>query len=172
MSGGAVVAVGGGDVAITPVGILCVIGSIAAFSTYVLVSDRVLVRTDSLTAATWTALGAAIGVTFARFVQGVLEAPSGPALASMFANGVATAAAFTLFFVVLGRIGATRTAIVMALEAVIGIALSRDLPRRVGEAHRRDRWCGDPRGRRARRPRDAPADRGERGHCLAVMQSS
>jgi drug/metabolite transporter (DMT)-like permease len=124
VSGGAVVAVGGGDVAITPVGILCVFGSIAAFSTYVLVSDRVLVRTDSLTAATWTAIGAAIGVTFAGFVQGVLEAPSGPALASMFANGVATAAAFTLFFVVLGRIGATRTAIVMAMEAVIGIALS------------------------------------------------
>ena len=106
VSGGAVVAIGGGDVAITPIGILCVIGSIAAFSTYVLVSDRVLVRTDSLTAATWTAIGAAIGVTFAGLVQGVLHAPSGPALASMFANGVATAAAFTLFFVVLGRIGA------------------------------------------------------------------
>ena len=33
-------------------------------------------------------------------------------------------AAFTLFFVVLGRIGPTRTAIVMAMEAVIGIVLS------------------------------------------------
>ena len=75
VSGSAVVAVGGGDVAITPAGMLCVCGSIATFSTYVLVSDRVLVRTDSLTAATWTALGASIGVTFAGFVQGVLEMP-------------------------------------------------------------------------------------------------
>lgn len=39
-------------------------------------------------------------------------------------NGVATAVAFTLFFVVLGRVGATHTAIVMALEAVSGVALA------------------------------------------------
>jgi drug/metabolite transporter (DMT)-like permease len=37
---------------------------------------------------------------------------------------LATATAFTLFFVVLDRIGATRTAIVMALEAVTGIVLA------------------------------------------------
>jgi drug/metabolite transporter (DMT)-like permease len=122
--GGAVVAIGGGEVAITPAGVLCVIGSIVAFSTYVLLSDRVLVRTDSLTAATWTAIGAAVGVTFLGLVQGALEAPSGSAFAALVANGVATAAAFTLFFVVLGRLGATRTAIVMAMEAVIGIVLS------------------------------------------------
>ena len=41
VSGGAIVAVGGGEVAITPVGVLLVCGSIVMFSTYVLVSDRV-----------------------------------------------------------------------------------------------------------------------------------
>ena len=90
----------------------------------------------------------------------------------MVANGVATAAAFTLFFVVLGRIGPTRTAIVMAMEAVIGIALAAIFLDESVKPIVAVGGVGDPRGRRARRPRDAPADRGERGHCLAVMQSS
>ena len=50
--------------------------------------------------------------------------PSGGALAALVANGVATAAAFTLFFVVLDRIGPTRTGICMAFEAVTGIVLA------------------------------------------------
>jgi drug/metabolite transporter (DMT)-like permease len=124
ISGSAIVAVGGGDLAITTTGVLCIAGSIVLFSTYVLVSDRLLVRTDSLTAATWSALGAAAGVTFVGAVRGELEAPDADAFAALLANGVATAVAFTLWFVVLGRIGATRTAIVMAMEAVVGIVLS------------------------------------------------
>jgi len=98
--------------------------SIVMFSTYVLVSDRVLVRTDSITAATWTALGASMGTATFGVLRGDLQAPSGHALAALLANGLATATAFTLFFVVLDRIGATRTAIVMALEAVTGIVLA------------------------------------------------
>jgi drug/metabolite transporter (DMT)-like permease len=94
------------------------------FSTYVLLSDRVLVRTDSITAATWTAIGASMGTATFGVLRGDLEAPSGHALAALFANGLATATAFTLFLVVLDRIGATRTAIVMALEAVTGIVLT------------------------------------------------
>ncbi len=50
--------------------------------------------------------------------------PPRHALAILCANGLATATAFTLFFVVLDRIGATRTAIVMALETVTGIGLT------------------------------------------------
>ena len=53
-----------------------------------------------------------------------LEVPSGGALAALVANGIATAAAFTLFFMVLDRIGPTRTGICMALEAVTGIVLA------------------------------------------------
>lgn len=124
IGGSAFVALGGGDVAITATGVVCVIGSILAFSTYVLVGDRVLSRTDPLTAAAWTALGASAGVTAGGALGGDLAAPSGGALAALLANGVATAAAFTLFFVVLGRIGPTRTAIVMAMEAVAGVVLA------------------------------------------------
>jgi drug/metabolite transporter (DMT)-like permease len=57
-------------------------------------------------------------------LRGQLEVPSGHAMAALLSNGVATAAAFTLFFVTLGRLGATRTAIVMALEAVFGVILT------------------------------------------------
>ena len=124
VSGSAIVAVGGGRLAISATGVLFVGASIVMFSTYVLVSDRVLVRTDSITAATWTAIGASLGTVSYGLVRGDLQAPSGRALAALGANGVATATAFTLFFVVLGRIGATRTAIVMALEAVTGIVLA------------------------------------------------
>jgi drug/metabolite transporter (DMT)-like permease len=124
VSGSAVVAIGGGRVAITGAGVLCVCGSIAFFSTYAIASDRVLQRTDSLTAATWTAIGASAGVLAFGGVRGQLEAPSGHALAALAANGLATACAFTLFFMVLDRIGPTRTGICMALEAVTGVVLA------------------------------------------------
>ena len=50
--------------------------------------------------------------------------PSGRAFAALSGNGIATAAAFVLFFVVLDRIGPTRTGICMAFEAVTGIVLA------------------------------------------------
>lgn len=124
ISGSAVVAVGGGKVAITTTGVLLVCGSIVMFSAYALLSDRVLRRTDSLTAAAWTAIGASAGVTLFGAARGQLEMPSGHALAALVANGFVTAAAFTLFFMVLDRIGPTRTGICMALEAVTGIVLA------------------------------------------------
>jgi drug/metabolite transporter (DMT)-like permease len=124
VSGSATVAVGGGRVAISATGVFCVCGAIVLFSAYALASDRLLVRTDSLTSATWTALGASAGVLGFGAVRGRLEMPTGHALAALCANGVATASAFTLFFVALGRMGATRTAIVMALEAVFGVVLA------------------------------------------------
>ena len=124
LSGSALVALGGGHLAITAAGVGFVGASIVTFSSYVLLSDRVLVRTDSITAATWTAIGASLGTTSFGLARGQLEMPSGHALSLLCANGLATATAFTLFFVVLDRIGATRTAIVMALEAVTGIALT------------------------------------------------
>ncbi len=124
VSGSAVVAVGGGRVAISTTGVLCVCGSIIMFSAYAITSDRALHRTDSLTAATWTALGASAGVLLFGSARGALEAPSGHAMAALFGNGIATASAFTLFFIVLDRIGPTRTGICMALEAVTGVALT------------------------------------------------
>ncbi len=124
VSGSAIVAIGGGDVVISAAGVLCVCGSIVFFSAYAISSARVLHRTDSLTAAAWTAIGASSGVLLVGALRGQLEAPSGHALAALGANGVATASAFTLFFMVLDRLGATRTGICMALEAVTGVVLA------------------------------------------------
>jgi len=124
ISGSAVVAIGGGKVAISTTGVMLVCGSVVMFSAYALLSDRMLPRTNSLTAAAWTAIGASIGVTAFGAVRGELTTPSGHALAALVANGIATAAAFALFFVVLDRIGPTRTGICMAFEAVTGIALA------------------------------------------------
>jgi drug/metabolite transporter (DMT)-like permease len=122
--GGTTVAVGGGRVAITVSGIGFVLGSVALFSTYVVAGHRVIPRTDALTAATWTALGAAGGVTAIGIGQQALHVPSGRALVAIIATASATAIAFTLFFVVLARLGPSRTAIIMALEAVFGVVLS------------------------------------------------
>ncbi len=94
------------------------------FSTYAIASDRLLRRTDSLTAATWTAIGASIGVLSFGAVRGQLEAPTAHAMTAIIANGFATASAFTLWFVVLNRLGPTRTGICMALEAVTGVVLA------------------------------------------------
>jgi drug/metabolite transporter (DMT)-like permease len=122
--GGTIVAVGGGRVAISGGGIGFVLGSVAIFSTYVVLGHRVIPRTDALTAATWTALGAAVGVTVLGVGQQALHRPSGRAFLAIAATAAVTAIAFTLFFVVLTRLGPSRTAIVMAMEAVFGVVLS------------------------------------------------
>jgi drug/metabolite transporter (DMT)-like permease len=122
--GGTTVAVGGGRVAISLGGIGFVLASVALFSTYVVAGHRVIPRTDALTAATWTALGAAMGVTVIGVGQQALHVPSARALLAIASTAVATAIAFTLFFMVLARLGPSRTAIVMALEAVFGVVLS------------------------------------------------
>ncbi|MDQ1533196.1 MAG: hypothetical protein QOF28_957 [Actinomycetota bacterium] len=122
--GGIIVAIGGGRVSITVGGIGFVLASVAFFSTYVVAGHRVIPKTDALTAAAWTALGAAGGVTALGAGQGALHVPSGRALVAITGAALATAIAFTLFFVVLARLGPSRTAIVMALEAVFGAVLS------------------------------------------------
>src|SRR4029077_20316880 len=61
ISGSAIVAIGGGKVAISGAGVLFVCGAVVMFSAYALLSHRVLPRTDSLTAAAWTAIGASVG---------------------------------------------------------------------------------------------------------------
>jgi drug/metabolite transporter (DMT)-like permease len=94
------------------------------FTAYAVLSARVIPTTDSLTAAAWTAIGAASSVLLVGALRANIEAPSAGALGAIVANGVTTAVAFTLWFVVVDRLGATRTAICMALEAVVGVLLA------------------------------------------------
>lgn len=123
IGGAGVVAVGGGDVSITVGGVAFVLGSIVLFSCYALASRRLVPRADPLTAAAWTALGAAATLVVVGGVAGELRAP-GDALGPLVGNGLATAAAFTLFFGAMARLGTSRTAIVMTLEAVSAVVLT------------------------------------------------
>jgi drug/metabolite transporter (DMT)-like permease len=108
---------------IAPVGVAFAMGAVAFFTCYTLASARLLHRTDALTAAAWTAIGATVGMLVAGVVSGQLRA-LGPSLPPLLANGVATATAFTLFFVAIGRLGASRTSVVMTLEAVSAVVLA------------------------------------------------
>jgi drug/metabolite transporter (DMT)-like permease len=99
------------------------LGWVVCFTCYAHAPARVLHRTDAFTAAAWTAIGAATAMLVVGGVSGRLRA-LGPSLPPLLANGVATATAFTLFFVAIGRLGASRTSVVMTLEAVSAVVLA------------------------------------------------
>jgi drug/metabolite transporter (DMT)-like permease len=122
-AGAVVVAVGGGSVSISVTGIVFAMGAVVCFTTYALASARLLPRTDALTSAAWTAIGASSTMLVIGIVTGSLRAP-GESTAPIVANGFATATAFTLFFVAVGRIGASRTSVVMTLEAAFAVVLA------------------------------------------------
>jgi drug/metabolite transporter (DMT)-like permease len=123
IAGTALIVVTGGDVSISPTGIAFALGSAATFSVYLLVSARAVVRTDPMVNGAWVAAGAALSLTTTGLVSGGLRSP-GPDWWLMLGNGVATAAAFSLLFAALGRLGASRTAIVMTLEALSAVVLA------------------------------------------------
>lgn len=124
IAGGALVAVGGGRVAIDVHGLILVAGSITAYSAYVLVSARLVRRTEPMTAAAWVGFGASAGVAIWGGVGGFGSLP-GAAVFDVVVMAVATAAAFALWFFVVGPLGSARTAIVMMLEAPFSIVLVR-----------------------------------------------
>ena len=138
-------------VAISATGVLFVL-RLGRDVLHVRVADhRVIPRTDSLTAG-GVDRDRRGGRCHARSGSGSgrCTVPSGGALAAIGrATASATAVAFTLFFVVLDRLGPSRTASCMALEAVFGVVLSAVF---LGERVRPvvvDRRGRDPGGRGA-----------------------
>lgn len=123
VAGTALIVVTGGDVDITPPGILFALGSAVSFAVYLLVSGRAVVRTDPMVNGAWVAAGAALSLATQGLVTGGLRNP-GSDVWLMLANGVATAAAFSLLFAALARLGASRTAVVMTLEALSSVVLA------------------------------------------------
>jgi drug/metabolite transporter (DMT)-like permease len=123
VAGTALIVVTGGDVDITPAGILFALGSAVSFAVYLLVSGRAVVRTDPMVNGAWVAAGAALSLATQGLASGGLRAPGSDAWL-MLANGVATAAAFSLLFAALSRLGASRTAVVMTLEALSSVVLA------------------------------------------------
>jgi drug/metabolite transporter (DMT)-like permease len=117
------VVAGGSDVSISRAGVAFALGSAATFSVYLLASDRLVRRTDSLTTGAWVAAGAGLSFLVRGAVEGQLRNPAGhvPALAL---NGLATASAFAFLFAALRRLGATRASVVMTGEALFAVVLA------------------------------------------------
>jgi drug/metabolite transporter (DMT)-like permease len=122
LAGTAVIVATGGRLDIEPAGVLCARGSATVFSIYLLTSARIVTRTDALVTGAWVALGAAVAMTSEGAALGTLRSPGG-SWWLMVACGLATASAFSLLFAALKRLGASRTAVVMTLEAVSAVAL-------------------------------------------------
>ena len=122
-AGTVLVVVSGEAVSISGRGIAFVFGAAVAFSAYVLAGARLLKRTNAFTNGAWLALGAGSSFLTWGGVSGRLRPVDGhwPALAG---TGLATAAAFSLMFVALRRIGPARTAVIFTLEAFSAVALA------------------------------------------------
>ena len=130
IAGTALIVVSGGDVAISTTGILFALGSALSFAVYLLASGRAVTRTDPIVNGAWVAAGASLSLTLQGLATGGLRNP-GSDWWLMVANGVATAAAFSLLFAALRSLGASRTAVVMTLEALSAVVLAALL---LGEA--------------------------------------
>lgn len=123
MAGTALIVLTGGDVSISTAGVVFALSSAGSFAVYLLASGRAVRRTDPMVNGAWVAFGASLSLTTHGLATGALRNP-GSDWWLMLANGVATAAAFSLLFAALGRLGASRTAVVMTLEALSGVVLA------------------------------------------------
>lgn len=123
IAGTALIVVSGGDVAISSAGILLALGSALSFAVYLLASGRATTVTDPMVNGAWVAMGASLSLTVQGLATGGLRSP-GSDWWLMVANGVATAAAFSLLFAALRSLGASRTAVVMTLEVLSAVVLA------------------------------------------------
>jgi len=118
-----VVAAGGGGVEISNAGVVFALCSATSFSIYLLLSNRLITRSDSLTISAWVSAGAACSMLLRGVVTTSMQAPGDHAI-QLFANGVASGAAFAFMFATLRRLGPRRTSIIMTTEALFAILLA------------------------------------------------
>ena len=95
----------------------------ASFALYLMLSDRLLVRTEALATGAWTALGAAASLITFSSLRGQFRVPF-HRWDQLAVYGLATGAAFALMFAALRRVGSQRTSVLLTLEAVSAIALA------------------------------------------------
>ena len=122
VGGTSVVVTTGARVSITTAGIAFALASATVFSLYMLVSREVVRRGDAMRAAAWVAAGASASSFLRGAFANEIRSPDGHLL-QLLLYGIFTAAAFSLIFAALERIGAARTAVVMTLEAVTAVVL-------------------------------------------------
>ena len=117
IAGGAIVVIGGRSGAeIEPVGILLSMSCATAYSGYLLATDRILKRTNPMTAGLWLAASAAVAnVVYAGLFRAT-ELPGVGGWWQLLGMVGFTAAAFVCMLAGLQRIGAVRNAIIGVLE--------------------------------------------------------
>ncbi|MDP1858708.1 MAG: DMT family transporter, partial [Gemmatimonadaceae bacterium] len=122
--GTALVTTAAGPVAIDPLGVAFALGSAVVFALYVLAGQRLATGCDAMLTAACVAIGAAVASAGQGVVTRSLDVPEPGQWTLLVAYGLLTAAAFTLMFAALARLGARTTSVVMTLEAVFAVALA------------------------------------------------
>lgn len=132
---GAIVVTAGDEIEISAAGVVYALIAAASFSAYLLVGDAFAVRTDAVVKAMWVSGGASLSLAVRALVIGA-ELPGRSRTVQMLGYGAANAAAFGLMFAALGRIGPTRTAVVLTFELVAAVVLAAIfLDEPIGAAH-------------------------------------
>ena len=123
VAGSGLVAAGAGPIGVDPLAVVFALGSALVFALYVLAGQRLSAGVDAMATAALVAAGAALGSAGQGALTGGLSSPGGRWML-LLAYGVFTAAAFSLMFAALARLGARHTSIVMTLEALFAVGLA------------------------------------------------
>jgi drug/metabolite transporter (DMT)-like permease len=115
-----------GDVAVSVSGAVLALAAAASFCLYLVVGSRVAAPTDAAVGAAWVSgtAGLVLAAVAVATLAGPTTWPPAGRLPQLLVYGAANAAAFGLVFVALGRIGATRTAVVLTFEVVASVVLA------------------------------------------------
>jgi drug/metabolite transporter (DMT)-like permease len=116
VGGGAIVVVGGTGVEVEPVGIVLALACATAYSAYLIGADRVLRRTNPMTAAMWLAGGATVANWTFAVAFGDNVVPRGDDWWNVAGMALFTVGAFVTMLASLQRIGAVRNGIIGVME--------------------------------------------------------
>jgi drug/metabolite transporter (DMT)-like permease len=122
-AGTVLVVISAGGVQISTSGVLFALASAATFSGYLVASERLLTRTDAVTSGAWVTLGCAAAQLVRGLITGQLAVPPGHWV-QLAGYGAATSAAFGLLFAAIRRLGSSRTAVIMTMEAPFAVVLA------------------------------------------------
>jgi len=125
VGGAAIVGVSGGGADIDGLGVVFELTSSVVYASYLVGTEAVLKRTNSLTGAVWVATAAAAGLAVYALLTGTAELPRGwRHWGPILGMGVFTAGAFVTLLAGLRRVGAVRTAILSASEPLTAAAMA------------------------------------------------
>ncbi|HEX7276537.1 MAG TPA: DMT family transporter [Acidimicrobiales bacterium] len=123
VAGTVLVVAAGDELGISTAGMALALGAAMGFAAYLLACTRFAHRSDPLARATWASVGACAASLAWGLASSDLASPV-DRWPTLISYGLATAVAFACMFAGLSRLGASRTAVVMTLEAFVAVALA------------------------------------------------